>query len=421
MNKIILTILFFFLIFQNGIGQTSPRLKKFIKYYKTSSNTEFIKSIEDTYSYNIDGEIDSIIKLVYSGVGQEILTWEGEFYEYDEHKLLKKKSIKRYNPDVDLWIAISWKEFEYNSNGCLIEETNVQNVGGFYSDKIFYERNSNCQWISKLEEKILGPQGDSLFNFLSRKYFADGISYEENLYKNLSAVDSNSISNKKIWIFNEQGNLVESEKIIYVNNPMIVQANASKDSYEYDEYDNIKEIQSFIRETDTTEWELNSIRYFHNDYDENDLLIKTRDETYIYNFTSPAIDGNSIKVFDFKNLCDGFPEEISMLREQSGYRFREEYIYEGINECIDLGKEDLDIQIYPNPSNGYIEIESSIFKTGNTEILIFSADGKVLLQKTEISRSESSSLVLSFLQNGFYILQLRNGKHFVKEKIVIAK
>jgi len=44
-----------------------------------------------------------------------------------------------------------------------------------------------------------------------------------------------------------------------------------------------------------------------------------------------------------------------------------------------------------------------------------------LLQKTENSRATFSNIDLSHLQNGVYILHLRNGEHFVNAKIVIAK
>ena len=81
----------------------------------------------------------------------------------------------------------------------------------------------------------------------------------------------------------------------------------------------------------------------------------------------------------------------------------------------------MNISVFPNPSNGIFNIVSPIFQTGNTEIVVYTIDGKVLLEKTEISRSTSSSIDLSLIQNGIYFLQLRNEDHFVKTKIVITK
>ena len=93
------------------------------------------------------------------------------------------------------------------------------------------------------------------------------------------------------------------------------------------------------------------------------------------------------------------------------------------NECIliALSDNELNLTINPNPSQGFFQISSSIFKTGNTDILVYSIDGKVLLHENEKSRCESSSIDLSSMQNGLYFLKLQNGKHFLKTKVVIAK
>ncbi len=139
-----------------------------------------------------------------------------------------------------------------------------------------------------------------------------------------------------------------------------------------------------------------------------------------YNFDPPTFNPNYDNTIHYKNTCEGILE-LKEIVNVSAFISKEEFLYEGKNECINFENENLNIQIYPNPSSGYFDIYSSIFQSGDTRIIVYSMDGKVLLQKTERSRSASSAIDLSFLQNGFHILQLRNGDHFVKSKIVIAK
>lgn len=184
---------------------------------------------------------------------------------------------------------------------------------------------------------------------------------------------------------------------------------------EYDENDNLKFYKNFTRLSDSVDWDLNSIYEYIYEYDENNFLISRKLEQTTPLNASPSL----LFSFEYKNSCVGIHE--SAEGDHGSRIIREEYTYEGINECLDLENLDLNLFIYPNPSDGNIKLTSSIFQTGNTDISVFSTDGKVLLQTKEISRCESSSIDLSFLPNGLYILHLSNGDHFVNEKIVIAK
>lgn len=78
------------------------------------------------------------------------------------------------------------------------------------------------------------------------------------------------------------------------------------------------------------------------------------------------------------------------------------------------------MDVFPNPTFGEITINSSIFKSGNTQILVFDISGKLLLQKNEQRRLELIDFDLGDLPNGVYMIQLMNQNYFVQERVVVA-
>ncbi|MFK7774964.1 MAG: T9SS type A sorting domain-containing protein [Saprospiraceae bacterium] len=421
MKKIITITLILFCIFQNGISQEESRLKRYIKSFKSANDTGYVKNIESDYDYNINGDTSSIITKTYDVYDDVLESWEGMFYEYDSNQLLTTKSHQRYNIDVDLWITVSWIDYKYNSNGCLMDENIIQNVGSTLSTNNSYLRDSLCQLKSKTTKRKYLSSGDTLVftDFTERTYYSDGISYEEKFYKDATGAFIGALRHQTVYIYNENSDIIEYQEIFFSGSGP-TQTNAAKFLTFYNELNNIETIEHYKSYGDETIYNIHKRKHFYNEYDENEFLIKTKEEEYQYYTFPNGIVEFSKKILDFQNSCKGILEEKYILREIYEDRYKEEYIYEGINECLDLESLDLDMLVFPNPTSGYVEIISSIFQSGNTEILVYSIDGKVLLEKMEINRF-TSSLDLSFLPNGFYILQLSNGDHFVKEKIVIVK
>jgi uncharacterized repeat protein (TIGR01451 family) len=79
-----------------------------------------------------------------------------------------------------------------------------------------------------------------------------------------------------------------------------------------------------------------------------------------------------------------------------------------------------EIQIYPNPSNGYFLID----KNENLiiqNIEVFSISGQKLLSQTNESNSNQKILDLSNLEHGFYILKLFTSQGVISKKIIIKK
>lgn len=418
MEKIILTTILLLFFFQNGISQTEPREIKYFHYKSNWQGDDFRKTYETEKSYDANDNLSTLIIKVYNE-DETIKYWLSRFYEYDTNIFLKKYTASRYNQDVDLWITNFWVDYQYNQNGCLVEEQTTQNIGGQISRRLTYTRNSDCQITSQLEEWLANGFDLSLKDYFTRFYHSDGISYDEKLYSHSSIGGSLYLKIDRKIIFGQNKKTSKTYWTIF---------NSSEDTlyhvqnfYTYDEYDNII-LNSEYRNQSINGWQLHRQTFYENEYDENGFLTKKNTEVWGYDITNLP-DGilNYTKENIYQNSCEGIVEEYTRKEGESKNLDVYEYVYEGINECLDIENLDLDVTISPNPSDGKVEIYSSIFKTGNTDISLFGIDGKVLLQKKEISRCESSSIDLTSLSNGIYIFHLQNGDHFVNEKIVIAK
>ncbi|MFK7774961.1 MAG: T9SS type A sorting domain-containing protein [Saprospiraceae bacterium] len=407
------SLLFFF---QIGISQSTPREVKYIRYTNEWANNEFRKTYETESSYNNDGNISSKIIKVYN-TDESIQIWQGGFYEYDEKKMLKKYTSRRYNQDVDLWITTRWIDYKHDHNGCRTEEKTTQNIGGQISRRVTYTRNSDCQITSELVEWLGNGFDLTPKDYYTRDYHSDNISYDEVFYRYSMIGDSLYLHKSRKVLYGQNNEIEEAYWNIFdtVEDTIII----AKNCYTYDEQNNLTSNTEF-RVQNTNALELKQQHIYENEYDENNFLIRKKTEVWDYDINLSEFIFNLSYENIYQNSCEGIVEEYTKSYEQTNVKNRYEFAYEGINECLDLDEVDLKITAYPNPSDGNIEIKSSIFQTGNTEILVFGIDGKVLLQKNEKSRSEVSFIDLTSMQNGIYILQLQNGKHFVNEKIVIA-
>lgn len=407
-------MLFFF---QNGLSQTTPREIKYVRYTNEWGVNDFAKAYETESSYNYSGDISTQITKVYNSE-DSIYIWQGGFYEYDENNLLKKYTTRRYNQDVDLWITTRWVDYKHDQNGCRIEEKTTQNIGGHISRRVTYTRNSDCQITSELVEWLGNGFDLSPKDYYTRDYHSDGISFDELFYRYSMIGDSLYLFKDRKILFGQNNEIEETHWIIFdTDEDTIINA---KNYYLYDEHNNLLSDTEY-RLLNAQTFELWYQIIYENEYDENEFLIRKRTEIWDYDYDTFGLKFKNSYINNFQNSCEGIVEEYNKEYELTNVEYRYEFVYEGINECLDLKDGDLKMSIFPNPFVGNIEITSPIFQTGNTDVLVFATDGKVLLQKNEKSRCESSSIDLTSLQNGIYILQLQNGKHFVNEKIGVFK
>lgn len=418
--KILISIVFvLFFFYQNGISQIEPQVIKYSRFVFDGPSNDFRKQKEKVYTYNDFGNVIFLENKTYESSGV-VDMWRGLFYSYDQNQLLSKLKYRQYKESVDLWITDFWYEYKYDDNGCLVKRSFISNLGGAgVKSKIEYERDDACRIISTSHlYRSTTNEPFMLSTYETRGYHADGISYDFLEFKQSPTGDTLYLKYEEKFIFNEFGELEEHFWKAFNEEQTVF--NYWKDTYEYDIYETLTFKKGFIKYHDTAEWVLNTELNYYLEYDENGFLIESRKEYFSYNTNPPTMNPDFSRTINYENSCEGFPEEINSVYD-TGVRIKEKTVYKGINNCIDLDKIDLSLNIYPNPSEGFFEISSPIFKTGDTAILVCSIDGKVLLQENESSRCESSSIDLTWMQNGIYILQLQNGNHFINEKIVIAR
>jgi hypothetical protein len=70
------------------------------------------------------------------------------------------------------------------------------------------------------------------------------------------------------------------------------------------------------------------------------------------------------------------------------------------------------IQVYPNPVNDILKINHGM--TGDLNVTIIDAAGKLMLQTTE--QNQSFELDISKIQQGIYSIKLENGSQIINTR-----
>ena len=414
--KTTLTIAILFLFLTQAIfGQSEPRLHQQNTSITYSSQDNFQKFRESTYEYNELGDYKSIISKSYNDQ-EELVNWIGTFYTYNNENLLTKKLSRRYNSDVDLWISIGWNEYEYDNNGCLIFDTEIENIGGLFSETR-YERNTDCQMT---KEMVWFENSDTLVlqYIKERTYFQDGISYQEVRSEPKAFLD-NAIVIKRISdnYFHPNGNL----DVVYTtfNDNNGDYKYDGKYTFEYDQFDNLTSYTLHRKDSMITDWTLLYYNFYDLEYDDDNRMIEKKSGLEDYTFDPPLIHEGNVEGFEYwcKDLV-----KTNIVDIGNGFAiYKYDFFYEGKNECFEPEKELLEIDVFPNPTSGMITINSLIFQSGDTQITVFDMHGKLLLEKNENRQLLNAEIDLVDFPNGMYVIQLMNQEHFVQHKIVLTK
>lgn len=214
MKRIILSSILLLFFLQKGISQTEPLIQKYMRFKNEGPGTEFWKTAERENTYDLNNNLTTRILKGYSAP-DEMIYWNGGFYEYDANHLLKKYTSRRFNQDVNLWVTMIWIEYKHDSNGCRIEEVSYSNVGGDTTRRVTYSRNENCQITSELIE--WRPNGVDLIpkEKYTRVYYPDGRSFDEKFYRQASSVDTMYLATDMTNIIAKNGNILESYRTIF--------------------------------------------------------------------------------------------------------------------------------------------------------------------------------------------------------------
>ncbi len=390
MKKIyLLSLMAVFIFSKKTFGQIEPRLTEVIQ--EKYNQNEYWKHSHKIITYRERGDTLSVIKKKYDYDGV-LLSWTGDFFSYDNENRLFRKTNKRYNWEVDLWISNLWVEFFYDENGCIEREDLFYNVGGFQGSWYFIT-DENCQ-KKEARKTDLGNSYELYNSYIYPDENNSLIISRNELYQNeWKEVWRNE------WIMNERGDL--TRRVRFFRN-------------------------DFSPPDDTAFF---SVREYEYTYHE-DLLtgqLKSKFQKYFSNilhiFTPPfnVSEFQLERRYDYEYYCDGLvSKETYSVVGDSNPVSRFLYFYEGKNDCFDF-EQNLDITLSPNPTFGEIEIKSLIFESGETELQVYSTSGQLVFEKLIASRSHYQKVDLSGLKNGIYVIHLRNGKHFSTSKLVMAK
>jgi len=420
--KIIFSLLFsigFFI--QSSFGQDNLQLyKEIISRYSSSIDAYNTKSIID-YEYDTYGNTLSKITTDYYSdtltnlnIHSNIRKREGVFYVYDSEHQLIKETYRDYNKDVDLWITSSWFEYSYNSNGCLEVTLYTQNVGIGGGARVEYERNEDCLITKQTLLRESFPSGVLMIDYIiERTYFQENNSFQFNTFLPTDTLGEFYLSIIGEYIFNSFGKEERYSYSSYDSSTNQVVYEFKRES-DFDLHGNIIYSEINERNDDSSDWVLRNFHDYENEYDDQDRLLMSED---VYNSVSQnsIFIGNTIHEY----LCpsDTFPSSTITL-EYNGIMWKSDFIYDGKNDCFDIENEVLEMSVFPNPTIGMITINSSIFKSGDTQVSIFDMNGKFLLEKNESSQCELMEFDLGDFPKGMYVVQLMNQDHFVQERVI---
>jgi lysyl endopeptidase len=145
----------------------------------------------------------------------------------------------------------------------------------------------------------------------------------------------------------------------------------------------------------------------------------------------PLCVGQGCYVFEiFDSYGDGLEDGYIIITDQNENLLAEEnsftnaYLFTEICASVGLTKNNIntDLEIYPNPSNGFVTIWSSNFLTEkNVVVNIYNALGQLVLNSKSNINGVNINLDCSELENGIYSIQCKGEKSNTTQKLIIKK
>lgn len=91
-----------------------------------------------------------------------------------------------------------------------------------------------------------------------------------------------------------------------------------------------------------------------------------------------------------------------------------------VNPCTSIDNEnsDMGVEVYPNPTNGIVNLSIAGNNSNSLEINIFDIAGKVVISKTHEPSTENVKIDMSELTDGIYFVKIYNGSEIIVKKIV---
>lgn len=400
---------------------------------KYDDNGNLIFSIQLSYSDTTWREYRS--EYQYDDQNRLIENINRQTNSYDPDYLFMNRFVYQYNDLENITIE---KEYAFyvgsaewqlngeiktilNDNDCLIEqeETRYRSTGEIYSkQKTALTVDENCRTLTrvfsrqsqndtelKLRDKDIYTYDNNGENtmHISQRYNESTNNWDTDLIvtsefdddkrpiRRLTEYIFGEHSNQTLhlWTYNEQG-----EQVTF---------------HRYQTYDGLGIETLLLANRDSSIYT----------YNEAEQLIykKQFNEYYYYQIEPPTINKFQYST-KYAYYCDG--QLKSTTTENLPNIYRTTYEYDEGGDCH-LDNQDLEITIFPNPSNGSMEIRSNLLASPNVELRVFSVLGQEVLHQKLTNVSERFSLDLTNVPNGNYVISIIQGKTIISNKVYILK
>ncbi len=201
--------------------------------------------------------------------------------------------------------------------------------------------------------------------------------------------------------YNEQGWLIEIVD-------SLSDAGPERWVYTWDEHGNQTTSKNYL--LNQSGWYLIQADSFEFEYNDQGLLSK-KIEHFAFS-PQPEIISSFSTNYDY--YCDGLPRSEIYENRRVLYEYTEGTI------CLDA-IENLEMTIFPNPTTGYLLINTVLLQTGEVVVNLYDTFGRLVLRKQVDYRTESIELDVSELPNGIYMVNLRGSGKSKTRKLLLEK
>lgn len=408
----------------------------FVLEDRRETNTEYdaqgnlIQQITRSWSdstwneYRTDNQYDDQNRIIerldkYSYSFDPNYSYQGRInYEYDDLENRKtQRQYSFYNEATD-WVLNNQMDSVFNENGCLLywETRNFDSFGNLtYHRKEVWTHTADCL---PLTYEFLYRESETAPFVSNYKrtyvYSADGkktTTTHERFNENMGTWTTDSVTELEV---DDEGRVVrqysEAYSLDYIDKWLRTYTYTDKGeaavftNYQTYNWLAISEMQLTQRD---------SFVYEYNDLDQ--LIYKEGHHEYYYPGSS---DFKNKVVYKYNYYCDG--QLKSETWENLPNINRTTYEYDQGGECL-LAKKELELVIFPNPSDGNVQIRSNLLASPNAEVRVFSVLGQEVFGQKMEAVTERFALDLTDLPNGNYVISIIDGKKVISEKIYILK
>lgn len=405
---------------------TNKRITAYEYNYATDI-LENITLVKTSQTYTTDHQLASFENTFHNLSLQEeeldMYSANRGIYTFDDNQCITSYIFE--NGSTDGTQVVDWEGFSFstrsNTENCELLEL----IGHYFQDnapvpvsKKTYETETNGDTIRKIEITEDWNASEAVWMLKTRT--------------------------DRLEVYNEIGQVTYSE--YRINNDI-----PSRTFYSYDAQDSLSEKRREYFSLDLNEWKsINLTTYSYNDHttevisntysstgyvglrstvitvvnNRGHLLSKSETKKY---YNELGLYGQTYFAEIYNRLCDGTVLEYTKIDERNlptdNFKRTDRivYTYTGIPPCDQAWDEDTNIHVFPNPSTGLFNIESTLLTQSDARISVFNTLGQQLFKTTYNGQEGWYTLDLPGLPLGSYHLMIEAGGERRSHSIVIGQ